>query len=1126
MRALFDIALRAITGGLIDRVAAGKFPLAWQHWLAVPVLGAFAFAGPMAAAQEEAGDEEDDAVEVDEGVETLVVTGSRLRRNTYDSLSPLQITTAEVKREAGLIDPGEILQESASTAGRQIDLTFTGFVLDDGPGAVTANLRGLGAARTLVLIGGRRVGPAGVEGAPVSPDLGILPGLLVQQYDELLDGASSIYGSDAVAGVINVILQKDFDGFSFTTQPSFSNHGAGDSLNFGATWGRNFDRGFVGIGMQYQDDEAVTFDDRPWTAGCNRHVEIDQAGNVRNTGLYYSTRLGMVSDSDECLVSSLAGRVFIPDPYQRRPNAGSIYYTPGYTNGGWPNFSESSQYGFGVDGDGDGRTDVAFRDYSINGRDQFAHYIAPRTTTSVMAYGEYTFEGDANLTPYFEALVARRDFNSDGGAYQLFPDVPARNPFNLCNPEGDGVDCGLANDALFRNPNYLEAFRTRWVGLCAGFGIPREFCTPFAFGLDTGPIGPLETTPIVSVRGDRTITDTRIDWRRYVAGLRGDLPFMNRGSFTDWTFDFSVTATRAAGESSRWGVREDRLNLALGYYSRDWNPCERNLGPAQREARGLEALGADVEAGCVPVNMFAPSLYANIVGDFGTQAERDYVFGNRGFLTEYDQTVFSYYMSGAVAELPAGAVQVGAGVEYRIDDIASKANEVAAEGLLFDFSRDRGAIGDKYTRELFAETEIPIVANRRGATELDLNLSVRWTDDEYYGGAWTGSSKLGWRPIDSLLIRATYGTSYRAPNLRELFLAEQTGFRILTDPCLLPEEAINDITDEYDPSLDRRRPHVLENCRAHGVDPTIASNGGLNRYSVEVAQTGSLELDEETSKSSSVGFSWQQPFTNAFDLRLGMSYYDIEIKDTIIEPHAQLIIFDCYESETSAHTFCERITRESDPERPLLSYIDEQFLNRDQEKVRGVDVNVAFETTLTVFERPLELELEVRGHRVIERSTLQINTVGDLDQQLTHREWGYPEHRGDGRLQLDYDRWRFVWTSRYVGNQDIDIRAYDDWADIGTGRPIDSDTCLGPPDDLLCRDVGFAGNYWVHHGSVSYRADTWSVIAGSRNVFDTWPPQVDGAEVPANNNTPRGFFYDIEGRMFFVGFSYQVGEGG
>ena len=1117
MRALLDIALRAM---------AGKFPMAWKHLLAAPLLAAFAVAGPMAAAQEEAvGEAADDAAQVEEEVETLVVTGSRLRRNTYDSLSPLQITSAEVKREAGLVDAGEILQKSASAAGAQIDLTFQGYVLDDGPGTVTANLRGLGASRTLVLINGRRVGPAGVEGAPINPDLGILPGLLIRQYDELLDGASSVYGSDAVAGVINAILKKDFDGFELVAQPRFSDHGAGDQTSLGATWGMNFDRGFVGAGVQYVDNEAVTLDDRPWTAGCRRHVEIDQAGRFRNQDLFYPRTYGM--EWDDCSLGLLAGRVSVPPP------ALSIYYTPGYTNGGWPNFSESSRWGFGIDGDGDGRTDLSFRDYSLNGREQFAHLAAPRTTSSAMAYGEYTLEGEANLTPYFELLYATRESNSNSGAGQLWPWVPALNPFNLCNPLGEGVDCGLANDALFTNPNFIASFAQRFAGTCAAAGIPPERCAPATFGLLAGEIGPQRTLPIVSVMGDRNMTNTDIQWVRYVGGVRGDLPFLTRGSFANWTFDGSLTVTKSAGTSTRFGVRQDRLELALGYYSQDWTPCERNIGPAlqaqrtdSRSRTGLTPLPADAEPGCVPINLFAGSLYTNVIGDFATQAERDYVFGRREFVTEYDQAVFSFYMSGEVAQLPAGEMVAGFGVEYRVDEIDSKPNAVARDGLFWGFFADGGAVGKKYTREAFGEVEVPLLANMRFATELDLNLSMRWTDDEFYGGAWTGAAKLGWRPIDSLLFRATYGTSYRAPNLRELFLRDQTGFRSVFDPCLVPEDALDDLTNVYNPALDRREAHVLANCRAEGVDPTIASNNGFNSYSVEVASGGSLGLDEETSTSSSVGLSWEQPFTNAFDLRMGVSYYDIEIADTIVEPVAAFIIFDCYSSATSAHTFCERITRDPNPERPLINFIDEGFINRDSEKARGVDVNVTYEQTLTLFDRPIELLVEVRGHRTIQRSTLQTNTVGEVDQQFFHREWYFAEHRGEARMQVDYDRWRGTWSTRYVGNHMVEPNAVEAWSSINGTPPDVSDTCLGPPDDVLCRDVDFAGNYWVHNASVAYRADTWSVLAGVRNVFDTWPPQVDTRQVTNVNNTPLGTGYDLEGRAFFVGATYSFGGGG
>ena len=96
-------------------------------------------------------------------VEEIVVTGSRLRSSTYTSISPLQIIDAEFQREVGLIDATEILQNSTNAGGQQIDLTFAGFVLDNGPGSTTVSLRGLGANRTLVLMNGRRLAPSGVR---------------------------------------------------------------------------------------------------------------------------------------------------------------------------------------------------------------------------------------------------------------------------------------------------------------------------------------------------------------------------------------------------------------------------------------------------------------------------------------------------------------------------------------------------------------------------------------------------------------------------------------------------------------------------------------------------------------------------------------------------------------------------------------------------------------------------------------------------------------------------------------------------------------------------------------------------------------------------------------------------
>ena len=1077
---------------------------------------------PAPLAQEEGEEEEEEdrataveSEESDDTVEEVTVTGSRLKRDTYTSIAPLQIITGEVSREAGIIDATEIVQKASVSGGEQIDATFSGFVLDDGPGTETANLRGLGSARTLLLVNGRRVAPSGVEGAPASPDLGLIPGSLVQQYDLLLDGASSVYGSDAVAGVLNVILRKDFDGLEIEAFPRRPYHGGGDQDVLTVAWGRNFDRGFIGIGSEYYGSEAVTYADRPWTAGCLRHVEIDLDGRIRHEDLWFPTYLGM--DFEGCALDRLGSRVFVPE-------TASIYYTAPYSNGGWPGFSEpQSPFGtFGIDGDGDGETDFNYRDYDLTGRQDHAELYGPYESINVMAYGEYTVEGEMNLTPFFELGYVKDQYSNIGTGYPIFPIVPARNPFNLCNPEGFGVDCGLAYDALLTNPNYVRQFADYYTSLNGCFDTPYEFCTPEWFGLLVGPLGPQETTPQVYVTGDRSTVYRDLEQFRYVAGVRGDLPILNVGSLSDWSFEAVFVHTRAEGTSRRPGIRGDRLGLALGAYSVTSTPCENSTETP---------MAFDTAPDCVPVNMFAGSLYRTSVGDFATEAERDYLFDNRDFATEYRQTVVSYYITGQLLKLPAGAVSAGLGVEYREDRIVSTPDHVARDGLLFGFFSDGGAVGEKYIREAFGEVEVPILANRFAVTELRMNVSARRTTDQYGGSAWTGSAKLAYRPIDSLLIRATAGTSFRAPNLRELFLEDQTGFFGVFDPCLLPESATDAFTGQYDPSLDYREPHLLANCRANGIDPTSDHNDGRNFYDIQVAAGGALDLEEETSTSLTAGFAWEQPFTKAFDLTVGANYYQIEIDNTIIEPRAQFIVNDCYYSETGSSVFCSRITRGSvmnDGTGPLIEYLGGGFINRDNETVRGVDMNLTFDMPFTVFDRPFELGVDLNAHRLIERSTLFVDDQGVADFNEFQREWYFAEYRSTANVRLDYDRWRLSWTARYVGKVDQYPGAVDPFSDLddrlGTG--FYADTCLGPPDDVLCRDVGFGPHYMVHAVSGWYNGNDWWAGVGASNVFDVAPPLVESGEGPSKiKNVPIGAGYDLQGRTWFLSVSIRLFAG-
>jgi iron complex outermembrane receptor protein len=159
--------------------------------------------------------ETEDAAELDE----VTVVGSRIRRDTFNSPSPVTIVTREDSVSAGFASTTDVLQSSSLSSGAsQINNAYGGFVTDGGPGANTLSLRGLGASRTLVLINGRRVAPAGTRGAIGSADLNVLPSAMVDRIEILKDGASSIYGSDAVAGVVNVITRKNAQGLTIEGQ--------------------------------------------------------------------------------------------------------------------------------------------------------------------------------------------------------------------------------------------------------------------------------------------------------------------------------------------------------------------------------------------------------------------------------------------------------------------------------------------------------------------------------------------------------------------------------------------------------------------------------------------------------------------------------------------------------------------------------------------------------------------------------------------------------------------------------------------------------------------------------------------------------------------------------------------
>lgn len=1079
---------------------------------------------------------DDEIEEVEESGDTVVVTGSRIRRDSFSSISPLQVISTELSQDVGLFDPSTILQRSEAASGQQIDATFNGFVLNNGPGAQTLNLRGLGADRTLLLINGRRVAPAGVEGAPSSPSINLLPGSLIERYDLLLDGASSIYGSDAVAGVGNVILKTDFDGFEVFGSGNLNEETSElERYTISGSWGKTGDRGFFGVGAEYDVREQISIADRSFLGGCETNLEVTESGEIRRLGI--SDRLivedrtpGVTVSDNECIVSGISGRIFLPFV-----DYGSVYFTPGRSNIGINDYSDSFFRGVDLDVDGDGIRDVDFQDVNVNGIDQF-NFLSKQERVSLMSYGEYTLEGDANVTPFYEVLYTLAKISNDNtGQGQFFPYVPGANAFNPCNLANN--DCDAAVAGLGGNPNF------------AGLSLP--------------------ALPITAIRGDRNNFDVEQEQLRVVAGVRGDMPWMTAGPFSDWNFELSGVYSRSDGDSRRRGIRNDRTAFALGidptadfdgdgivdndgdgiaddYNRNDNQPPMLNgvssiFGVATPcDAGGLanpELAAPDLIAGCVPVNLFAPSVLGSAIGDFATAAERDYLFGTRDFNTRYEQVILSGIINGTIGSTGAGPIGAAVGFEVRNDKISSNPDIVASNGLFFGFFSDGGAEGDKTIKEMFAEVSLPLIADYPLFKELQLDLSGRFTDEEFYGSAGTYSAKLGWRPVESLLLKASYGTSFRAPNLRENFLRAQSGFGSVFDPCAVPTDAFQPPANNpagdliYRADLDERDANVLAACLREGRDPTrvgLDSNVGntFGSPGVEFTGGGSLDLNEETSDSFTTGFSFSQPFFESFDLDINVNYYDIEITDSVVEPGGQFIVNDCFVRDDGVRSaFCDRIEYDAIPTgRLLISDIDSGFINLDTDTVRGLDFNTRFGFDFTAFDEPFDFTMSVLANQLLERSNVFVDPVnGEEIRGDFEGTFGFPEWTGSLTAALDWRDYRFTWQTRYIGDVTEDEDGFDPFSDAldtqGTG--FRGNTCQGPAaGDVLCRDVGFADEYFVHTMSARYNADTWTLRAGISNVLDEKPPLVSGGQgITQIANIPIGNGYDLNGREYFFSAS-------
>ncbi|HEX8379062.1 MAG TPA: TonB-dependent receptor plug domain-containing protein, partial [Allosphingosinicella sp.] len=447
-------------------------------------------------------------VEPSEG-DTITVTGSRIRRNEFNSPDPVAIIDTELAERQGQLDTGDVLQSSPVAAGSsQITSAISSnFVTNGGQGASTISLRGLGAERTLVLLNGRRAGPAGTRGAVASFDLNALPLSIIERFEILKTGASSVYGSDAVAGVVNIITKRDTDGLELDGFSSVPLQGGGENYRASATFGKVFDRGHFMATVDYFKRNELKRGDRSY---LNCPEEYLFRENSRERADLIDPRTGNYRCND-----TLWGHIWLYDYISNSPNGSNLFGANGRPiprlqfnyEGTLQNFipplqppTDINQFGappgfFPVGYDGPSRAvENAFHPFISDST------VSPKIERYT-AYAQGSFELSENIELFAELLHNRRK--------------TAQNSYRQ-----------------FWNFGYVENFpfydnRGNFLGTAGD---------PFAPGFS----GEVLISPTTIT--DHFDTAQRVDYTRGVFGARGDLGFLS-----GWSWDAYGQYSRSKG---------------------------------------------------------------------------------------------------------------------------------------------------------------------------------------------------------------------------------------------------------------------------------------------------------------------------------------------------------------------------------------------------------------------------------------------------------------------------------------------------------------------------------------------------------------------------------------------------
>ncbi len=664
--------------------------------------------------------------EVDAAIEQVVVTGSRIRSANAESVSP--ITTVDAEE---FLSRGVIRTEDLVNALPQVFAAQGSSASNEATGTAQVDLRGLSADRTLVLVNGRRL----PYGSPISvpSDLNQIPSSLIKSVEVLTGGASAVYGSDAIAGVVNFKLIDDFEGMKFTTTLTTTQHN-NDNENLQTLLDSNdFDKPsssvWDGYGQEYSMVMGTNFE--------------DDRGNITVYANYREVEPILQSERDFSACALAADG----DSGERFACGGSGYSYPA-------NLSNTS----GING-----VPTGFRvnngefaeGSSVFNYAPFNYYQRPDQRYSVGALAH--MEVNDHFAPYLEM-----SYMDDSSTAQIAPGTVSGGIFGSTG----GINCD--------NP-LMSAQQANFLCGAAGLSTSGNYD---ASGNYLGPDAIAEGVLIRrrNVEGGPRQDEIRHESFRIVIGTEGHLA----GPFEyDLFASYANVSYRSRFEGD---ANRNRLGNALNVVT-DQRDGSSTFG------QSVCAVNADADPtndalDCSPLDYFGPN---------GASPEATaYILESKGITgdTGLKNIVFSVNADlddwGIKSPWADYAVGVAGGVEYRENTLEYIPDEIYRTAV----TPELPISGDVSVKEVFAELNIPLVNDKPMMQSLGVEAAYRYSD--YSSDFETNTYKLGlnWSPIENLRFRGSFQKAVRAPNVVELFSSQQRFEVDLTqnvdgsfDPC-------------------------------------------------------------------------------------------------------------------------------------------------------------------------------------------------------------------------------------------------------------------------------------------------------------------------------------------------------